>query len=151
MELKHFVTLFSVGFIEGFILSALSDFAFQIFVSKSFTGYLSLFLVGVVLIIIFLLIPKVFVGELSLFSLRIMLVGIGFASFIRLLSILMFCTAVSSQGWGVFAFHQGPPYFSILGVPYTTILWSLLLGSLFTTLERVLKVVEDYRNEKLAK
>jgi hypothetical protein len=43
MKLKHFVTLFSVGFFEGILLSALSNLAFEVFVSKSFTGYLSLF------------------------------------------------------------------------------------------------------------
>jgi hypothetical protein len=151
MKLEHFVTLFSVGFSEGILLSALSDLAFEVFVSKSFTGYLSLFVAVVALIMSFWLIPKFLLGESSIFNIRIMLVGIGFASFVRLLFTFIICTKVTQEGWGLFIFYQGPPYFSIIGVPYTTILWSLFLGSFFTTLERVLKVIEDYRNEKLTK
>jgi len=149
MKLKDFVILFLFGFSEGIFLSKLSNFAFGVFVSKSFIGYLFLLFVILGLIASFWVVPKSLGGNSSILKVRVMLVGIGLASFITFLYTLTVYTEVTQEGWGLFSFHEGPPYFSIIGVPYTTILWSLFLGSFFTTLERVLKVIEDYRLSKL--
>ena len=146
MKLKDFVILISFGFIEGIILSLFSNFAFEFFATKSFIHGLTFLFVILGLIATFWGIPKFFEGNSHIFKVRIILIGIGMASFMRLLYTLIVDTMVTETGWGLFAFHEGPPYFSIIGVPYTTILWSLFLGSFFTTLERILKVIEDYKS-----
>ena len=59
--------------------------------------------------------PKSLGGNSSILKVRVMLVGIGLASFITFLYTLIVYTEVTQEGWGLFSFHEGPPYFSIIG------------------------------------
>jgi len=48
----------------------------------------------------------------------------------------------------VIVVYKGLPYIAIMGIPYTTIIWSLFLGSFFTILERILTVLGEYRSKE---
>ena len=63
MKVKDFVGLFLFGIIEGLSLNGLSDFAFEVFVSRSFIGYLLLLFVILALILSFVVVPKLFEGN----------------------------------------------------------------------------------------
>ena len=134
--------------IEGFILSGLSNFAFEVFVSRSFFGYLYLLFFILALIVSFVVVPKLFEGNSSILKVRVILVGIGLASFATfLLTLVMYAKKGMEDSWVIVA-YKGPPYIAIMGIPYTTIIWSLFLGSFFTILERILTVLEEYRSKE---
>ena len=79
---------------------------------------------------------------------RVILVGIGLASFATfLLTLVIYAKKGMEDSW-VIVTYKGPPYIAIMGIPYTTIIWSLFLGSFFTILERILTVLEEYRSKE---
>lgn len=150
MKVKDFtwLFLFGVGVIEGIILSGLSNFAFEVFVSRSFFGYLYLFFFILVLIVSFIIVPDLFEKSSKILKVRVMFMGIGLASFVTFfLTLILYTTKGPENSWVIIT-YKGPPYIAIMGVPYTTIIWTLFLGSFFTLLERILTFLENIKSKE---
>jgi len=145
MKLKDFASLFSSGLLEGIILSSMSNFAFEVFVTHSLNGYLTLLFIIFLLLASFWIVPSFIEGNLRTQKIRVILLGISIASFVMFaFNLIVFSRRSQFGGW-VIVTYEGPPYIGIMGVPFPTIIWSLFLGSFFTALERILKVWEEHK------
>lgn len=92
--------LISFGFIEGIILSFSLILLSNFFVSKSFF-HGSIFFVILGLIASFWGVPKLFEGNSGILKVRIMLVGIGLASFVDVSSYFVdVCTKRNNGQFG---------------------------------------------------
>ena len=67
-----------------------------------------------------------------------------FSLVIFILNLTLHAQVGAMQG-GVIRLLEGPPNFDVMGVSFGTIIGSLFTASLFTTLERMIRVWEDYK------
>jgi len=86
---------------------------------------------------------KLVEGVSGIHKARVVFVGISIASLVVFVSNLALFARRGESGSWVIVTYQGPPYIGIMGVPFTTIIWSLFLGSFFAALERILKLWEE--------
>lgn len=122
---KHelFIPLLLLGVLDGLILSNISDWVFLSFWEHSLTHGISVLIVFLGVFLVSWSLSKLIKDTKTTTKIRIIFLGIS-------------VTALLNSVFNLARFaHEG--------IPFHSLLWSLFVGSLFVTIERLIKVWEE--------
>ena len=149
-KLFHHLTIPLVfGVLVGLLLNIIGGKAFfTFFVKHSLID--ALYLLGIGLSVLvgawFSWIESNEIGKPKTANLRMYLLGISLASLAMfIVNIATSLHEANVVGGGLIEVYWDFPFLTIMGIPIHSIIWSLFSATLFSTIERLLKVWEDSR------